>query len=146
MVCCMADRPRRRADAAEWADSRKSPSSSTGRGTNAARFKRNDAMVETLPIGPALPRHWYPDNAKKLGVPVWKSDGARAPPLHLPCLLDPLVPGAPEELNDVSQSEVNIVKSRASMTDIYFARRRMKCVGSEARNKTRQTQRSTISL
>ncbi|MDR3464110.1 MAG: hypothetical protein P4L76_17545 [Beijerinckiaceae bacterium] len=47
----------------------------------AAPFKRNDAMVETLPIGVMhFPGTGIQDNladkAKKLGIPVWKFGGA----------------------------------------------------------------------
>ncbi len=47
----------------------------------AAPFKRNDAMLQTLPIGvmifPGTGIHEnLGDKAKKLGIPVWKFGGA----------------------------------------------------------------------
>ncbi len=50
----------------------------------AAPFKRNDAMLEVLPIGVIVfPGTGIQDNladkAKKLGIPVWKFGRARAP-------------------------------------------------------------------
>jgi hypothetical protein len=50
------------------------------RHTKAAPFKRNDAMLEALPIGVIV----FPgsgisanlaDKARKLGIPVWRYDG-----------------------------------------------------------------------
>lgn len=71
--------------AARWADSRKVPQIAFKpdwtRHAKAAPFKRNDAMLETLPIGVIV----FPgsgiqenlaDKARKLGIPVWKF-GAR---------------------------------------------------------------------
>ena len=67
--------------AARWADHRKVPQISFKpdwtRYAKAAPFKRNDAMLETLPIGVMV----FPgtgiqenlaDKAKKLGLPVWR--------------------------------------------------------------------------
>ena len=68
--------------AAKWADSRKVPQIAfkpdwTRHGKKAAPFKRNDAMLDVLPIGVIV----FPgagiqgnlaDKAKKLGIPVWK--------------------------------------------------------------------------
>ena len=74
--------------AACWADSRKvaqvvfKPDWTKHR--NAAPFKRNDRMLEALPIGVVV----FPgsgiaanlaDKAKKLGIPVWRFDGEPAP-------------------------------------------------------------------
>ena len=67
--------------AAKWASNRKAPQIAfrpdwTKHG-KAAPFKRNDAILETLPIGVLLfPGTGIQDNladkAKKLGIPVWK--------------------------------------------------------------------------
>lgn len=67
--------------AAKWADSRKVPQIAFKpdwtRHAKAAPFKRNDAMLEVLPIGVLV----FPgtgiqenlaDKARKLGIPVWK--------------------------------------------------------------------------
>jgi YspA, cpYpsA-related SLOG family len=67
--------------AAAWADNRKVPQIAFKpdwtRHAKAAPFKRNDLLLETLPIGVMV----FPgsgisvnlaDKAKKLGVPVWK--------------------------------------------------------------------------
>ena len=66
--------------AARWADHRKVPQIAFKpdwtRHAKASPFKRNDAMLETLPIGVMVP--WYSiqgnlaDTAKKLGIEVWK--------------------------------------------------------------------------
>ncbi len=71
--------------AARWADHRKVPQIAFKpdwtRHAKAAPFKRNDAMLQTLPIGVMV----FPgtgiqenlgDKAKKLGIPVWKFGGA----------------------------------------------------------------------
>jgi hypothetical protein len=71
--------------AAKWADSRKVPQIAYRpdwtKHAKAAPFRRNDAILETLPIGVML----FPgtgiqenlaDKAKKLGIPVWKFGGA----------------------------------------------------------------------
>jgi hypothetical protein len=56
---------------------RRSPSSPTGPATPTPPFKRNDQMLDVLPIGVIV----FPgsgisanlaDKAKKLGIPVWK--------------------------------------------------------------------------
>ena len=70
--------------AACWADNRKVPQITFkpdwARHAKAAPFKRNDQMLEALPIGVIV----FPgsgisanlaDKARKLGVPVWKFDG-----------------------------------------------------------------------
>jgi len=71
--------------AAKWADHRKVPQIAFKpdwtKHAKAAPFKRNDAMLETLPIGVMhFPGTGIQDNladkAKKLGVPVWKYGGA----------------------------------------------------------------------
>ena len=67
--------------AACWADNRKVPQvvfkPDWNRHRNAAPFKRNDQMLEALPIGVVV----FPgsgisanlaDKAKKLGIPVWR--------------------------------------------------------------------------
>jgi hypothetical protein len=67
--------------AACWADNRKVPQVAFKpdwtRHKNAAPFKRNDAMLEALPIGVIV----FPgsgivenlaDKARKMGIPVWK--------------------------------------------------------------------------
>jgi hypothetical protein len=67
--------------AACWADNRKVPQVAFKpdwtRHKNAAPFKRNDAMLEALPIGVIV----FPgsgivenlaDKARKLGIPVWR--------------------------------------------------------------------------
>jgi hypothetical protein len=67
--------------AAKWADQRKVPQIAFKpdwtRHAKAAPFKRNDAMLEVLPIGVMVfPGTGIQDNladkAKKLGIPVWK--------------------------------------------------------------------------
>lgn len=67
--------------AAKWADNRKVPQIAFKpdwtKHAKAAPFKRNDAMLETLPIGVMVfPGSGIQDNladkAKKLGIPVWK--------------------------------------------------------------------------
>ncbi|WP_407166149.1 DUF2493 domain-containing protein [Bradyrhizobium sp. ORS 111] len=71
--------------AAKWADNRKVPQIAFKPDwtmhAKAAPFKRNDAMLETLPIGVLhFPGTGIQDNladkAKKLGIPVWKFGGA----------------------------------------------------------------------
>jgi hypothetical protein len=71
--------------AACWAESRKVTQIAFKpdwtKHAKAAPFKRNDAMVETLPIGVLhFPGTGIQDNladkAKKLGIPVWKFGGA----------------------------------------------------------------------
>jgi hypothetical protein len=71
--------------AACWADSRKVPQivfrPDWNRDGRAAPFKRNDRMLEVLPIGIiAFPGSGISanlaDKAKKLGIPVWKFGGA----------------------------------------------------------------------
>ena len=70
--------------AAKWADSRKVPQIAFKpdwtRHAKAAPFKRNDAMLDVLPIGVMVfPGTGIQDNladkAKKLGIPVWKFGG-----------------------------------------------------------------------
>ena len=71
--------------AAKWATNRKVPQVAFKpdwtRHAKAAPFKRNDALLETVPIGVMV----FPgtgiqgnlaDKAKRLGIPVWKFDGA----------------------------------------------------------------------
>jgi hypothetical protein len=67
--------------AAKWADARKTPQIAFKpdwtRHAKAAPFKRNDAMLETLPIGVIVfPGSGIQDNladkAKTLGIPVWR--------------------------------------------------------------------------
>jgi hypothetical protein len=67
--------------ATKWADHRKVPQIAFKpdwtRHARAAPFKRNDAMLELLPIGVMVfPGTGIQDNladkAKKLGIPVWK--------------------------------------------------------------------------
>ena len=67
--------------AAKWADTRKVPQIAFKpdwtKHAKAAPFKRNDQMLEVLPIGViAFPGSGIQDNladkAKKLGIPVWK--------------------------------------------------------------------------
>src|SRR5712672_1606788 len=71
--------------AACWADNRKVPQvvfkPDWNRHARAAPFKRNDRMLDVLPIGVIV----FPgsgisanlaDKARKLGIPVWKSGGA----------------------------------------------------------------------
>jgi hypothetical protein len=71
--------------AACWADHRKVPQvvfkPDWTRDRNAAPFKRNDRMLEALPIGVVV----FPgsgiaanlaDKAKKLGIPTWRFDGS----------------------------------------------------------------------
>jgi hypothetical protein len=73
--------------AACWADARKVPQvvfrPDWNRHANAAPFKRNDQMLETLPIGVII----FPgkgitgnlaDKARKLGIPVWRFDESAA--------------------------------------------------------------------
>jgi len=73
--------------AACWADDRKAPQIAFKpdwtRHAKAAPFKRNDAMLETLPIGVIV----FPgsgisanlaDKARKLGIPVWRFNGGGA--------------------------------------------------------------------
>jgi hypothetical protein len=71
--------------AAKWADHRKVPQIAFKpdwtKHAKAAPFKRNDAMLDILPIGVLhFPGTGIQDNladkAKKLGIPVWKSGGA----------------------------------------------------------------------
>ncbi|WP_128930920.1 DUF2493 domain-containing protein [Bradyrhizobium zhanjiangense] len=71
--------------AAKWADNRKVPQIAFKpdwtKHAKAAPFKRNDAMLETLPIGVMhFPGTGIQDNladkAKKLGIPVWRFGGA----------------------------------------------------------------------
>ncbi|MCA1393242.1 DUF2493 domain-containing protein [Bradyrhizobium sp. IC3123] len=71
--------------AAKWADHRKVPQVAFKpdwtKHAKAAPFKRNDAMLETLPIGVMhFPGTGIQDNladkAKKLGIPVWRYGGA----------------------------------------------------------------------
>jgi hypothetical protein len=73
--------------AAKWADHRKVPQIAFKpdwtRYAKAAPFKRNDAMLEALPIGVMVfPGTGIQDNladkAKKLGIPVWKFGGGGA--------------------------------------------------------------------
>jgi YspA, cpYpsA-related SLOG family len=70
--------------AAKWADTRKVPQIAFkpdwNRHAKAAPFKRNDAMLEVLPIGViVLPGSGIQDNladkARKLGIPVWRCGG-----------------------------------------------------------------------
>ena len=72
--------------AAKWADNRKVPQIAFKpdwtKHAKAAPFKRNDAMLEVLPIGVMhFPGTGIQDNladkAKKLGIPVWKFGAAR---------------------------------------------------------------------
>jgi hypothetical protein len=67
--------------AAKWADQRKVPQIAFKpdwtKHAKAAPFKRNDAMLETLPIGVLhFPGNGIQDNladkARKLGIPVWR--------------------------------------------------------------------------
>ncbi|MGF6313559.1 hypothetical protein ABIB82_007716 [Bradyrhizobium sp. i1.8.4] len=71
--------------AAKWADNRKVPQIAFKpdwtKHAKAAPFKRNDAMLNELPIGVMyFPGTGIQDNladkAKKLGIPVWKFGGA----------------------------------------------------------------------
>jgi hypothetical protein len=71
--------------AAKWAGNRKVPQIAFKpdwtKHAKAAPFKRNDAMLETLPIGVIhFPGTGIQDNladkAKKLGIPVWRFGGA----------------------------------------------------------------------
>ncbi|HEY1258279.1 MAG TPA: DUF2493 domain-containing protein [Xanthobacteraceae bacterium] len=73
--------------AACWADQRKVPQvvfkPDWNRDRNAAPFKRNDRMLEALPIGVvAFPGSGISanlaDKAKKLGIPVWRFSEAKA--------------------------------------------------------------------
>jgi hypothetical protein len=70
--------------AAKWAETRKVPQIAFKpdwtRHAKAAPFKRNDAMLEVLPIGViVLPGSGIQDNladkARKLGIPVWRFGG-----------------------------------------------------------------------
>jgi YspA, cpYpsA-related SLOG family len=70
--------------AAKWAETRKVPQIAFkpdwNRHAKAAPFKRNDAMLEVLPIGViVLPGTGIQDNladkARKLGIPVWRCGG-----------------------------------------------------------------------
>ncbi len=70
--------------AAKWAETRKVPQIAFKpewkRHAKAAPFKRNDAMLEVLPIGViVLPGSGIQDNladkARKLGIPVWRCGG-----------------------------------------------------------------------
>jgi hypothetical protein len=70
--------------ASKWADNRKVPQIAFKpdwtRHAKAAPFKRNDAVLETLPIGVLhFPGTGIQDNladkAKKLGIPVWRFGG-----------------------------------------------------------------------
>jgi len=70
--------------AACWADNRKVPQivfkPDWTRHKNAAPFKRNDAILDALPIGViAFPGSGISlnlsDKARKMGIPVWKFDG-----------------------------------------------------------------------
>ena len=81
----MAVRPRgAERIAACWADNRKVPQIAFkpdwARHAKAAPFKRNDQMLEAMPIGVIV----FPgsgisanlaDKARKLGIPVWNSSG-----------------------------------------------------------------------
>jgi hypothetical protein len=67
--------------AVRWADQRKVPpiafKPDRTKHTKAAPFKRNDQMLEVLPIGVIVfPRSGISanlaDKAKKLGIPVWQ--------------------------------------------------------------------------
>ena len=67
--------------AAKWADQRKVPQIAFkpdwSKHSKAAPFKRNDAMLDTLPIGVLVfPGNGIQDNladkARKLGIPVWR--------------------------------------------------------------------------
>jgi hypothetical protein len=73
--------------AAKWADHRKVPQIAFKpdwtRHAKAAPFKRNDAMLDVLPIGVMVfPGTGIQDNladkAKKLGIPVWKFESGGA--------------------------------------------------------------------
>jgi hypothetical protein len=70
--------------AARWAESRKAPQIAFrpdwARHAKAAPFRRNDAMLEAMPIGViVLPGTGIQDNladkARKLGIPVWRCGG-----------------------------------------------------------------------
>jgi hypothetical protein len=77
--------------AAAWADNRKVTQIAFKpdwtRHAKAAPFKRNDAMLDALPIGVIVFRgsgiqENFADKARKLGIPVWRfgaGDGRRAP-------------------------------------------------------------------
>ena len=67
--------------AARWADHRKVPQIAFkpdwARHAKAAPFKRNDAMLEVLPIGVLVApgtgiQETLADKARRLGIPVWK--------------------------------------------------------------------------
>jgi hypothetical protein len=67
--------------AARWADHRKVPQIAFkpdwARHAKAAPFKRNDAMLEVLPIGVLLApgtgiQENLADKARRLGIPIWK--------------------------------------------------------------------------
>jgi hypothetical protein len=71
--------------AAKWAENRKVPQIAFKpdwtKHAKAAPFRRNDTMLDTLPIGVLhFPGTGIQDNladkAKKLGIPVWKAGGA----------------------------------------------------------------------
>jgi len=73
--------------AAKWADNRKVPQIAFkpdwARHAKAAPFKRNDAMLEVLPIGVMVfPGTGIQDNlagkARRLGIPVWRFGGGGA--------------------------------------------------------------------
>lgn len=70
--------------ASRWADHRKVPQvvfkPDWSRHRNAAPFKRNDAMLDTMPVGiVAFPGSGISanlvDKARKMGIPVWRFDG-----------------------------------------------------------------------
>jgi hypothetical protein len=69
--------------AAKWADNRKVPQIAFKpdwtKHAKAAPFKRNDAMLDVLPIGVIFPgtgiQENLADKARKLGIPVMKFDG-----------------------------------------------------------------------
>jgi hypothetical protein len=73
--------------AALWADARGVPQIAFrpdwARDGKAAPFRRNDAMLEALPIGVLVfpgtgIQHNLADKARKMGLPVWRADEARA--------------------------------------------------------------------
>ena len=74
--------------AARWADHRKTPQVAFKpdwtKHAKAAPFKRNDQMLEILPIGVMMfpgdgIQNNLADKARKLGIPVWKFDMGGAP-------------------------------------------------------------------
>jgi YspA, cpYpsA-related SLOG family len=70
--------------AACWADNREVPQPDWTGHKNAAPFKRNDRMLETLPIGVvAFPGSGVSanlaDKAKRLGIPTWRFDKPAKP-------------------------------------------------------------------